>query len=61
MNTAVNGVVQIEPFKLFHKINEGACSYKEKSSASSQTAHVSSLPGRSTTPAGIAQLGEGLE
>eukprot|EP00984_Skeletonema_dohrnii_P039118 scaffold43137_cov144-Skeletonema_dohrnii-CCMP3373.AAC.1 len=57
MNTAVNGVVQIEPFKLFHKINEGACNYQHQSSASSQTAHVNSLPGRSAKPAGIAQLG----
>eukprot|EP00985_Skeletonema_marinoi_P014247 scaffold7199_cov133-Skeletonema_marinoi.AAC.4 len=61
MNTAVNGVVQIEPFKLFHKINEGACNYQHQSSASSQTAHVNSLPGRSAKPAGIAQLGECLE
>jgi len=58
MNTAVNGVVQIEPFKLFHKINEGACNYQQQSRSSSQTAHVNSLPGRSTKPAGIAQLGE---
>lgn len=58
MNTAVNGVVQIEPFKLFHKINEGACNYQQQSPASSQTAHVNSLPGRSAKPAGIAQLGE---
>ncbi|KAL7496154.1 hypothetical protein ACHAWT_005584 [Skeletonema menzelii] len=57
MNTAVNGVVQIEPFKLFHKINEGACNYQNRSPSSSQTAHVNSLPGRSAKPAGIAQLG----
>jgi hypothetical protein len=58
MNTAVNGVVQIEPFKLFHKINVGACNYQEQATTSSQTAHVGSLPGRSAKPAGIAQLGE---
>ena len=58
MNTAVNAVVQIEPFKLFHSINEGVCSFTESSpSISPNTATVCSLPGRSTKPAGISQLG----
>ncbi|KAL3771499.1 hypothetical protein ACHAWO_000620 [Cyclotella atomus] len=60
MTTAVNAVVQIEPFKLFHNINQGVSSYQEPSSsvsASHQLATVTSLPGRSNKPAGMAQMG----
>jgi len=60
MNTAVNGAVQIEPFKLFHKINEGVRDYEPPApsqSMSHTTATVGGLPGRSNKPAGIAQLG----
>lgn len=66
MNTAVNAVVQIEPFKFFHNINDSICSYQEESAAEllqqqhdlhSQTANVASIPGRSDKPAGMAHLG----
>jgi hypothetical protein len=60
MTTAVNAVVQIEPFKLFHNINQGVSSYHEPSSSvssSHQFATVTSLPGRSNKPAGMAQMG----
>jgi len=60
MTTAVNAVVQIEPFKLFHNINQGASKYNEPSqsaSSSQQLATVNSLPGRSDRPAGMAQMG----
>lgn len=56
----MNGVVQIEPFKLFHNINQGVTNYDEPStsvSPSHQLATVNSLPGRSNKPAGMAQLG----
>ena len=59
MNTAVNAVVQIEPFKFFHNINDSICNYQETSpSKPSQTVDVASPPGRSNKPAGIAHLGE---
>jgi hypothetical protein len=57
LNTAVNAAVQIEPFKLFYSINEGASNYKESASFSPQTTTMNSLPGRSTKPAGMAQMG----
>jgi hypothetical protein len=60
MTTAVNAVVQIEPFKLFHNINQGVSTYTEPSSSiapSHQFATVNSLPGRSNKPAGMAQMG----
>ena len=60
MTTAVNAVVQIEPFKLFHNINQGVSTYTEPSSSialSHQLATVNSLPGRSNKPAGMAQMG----
>jgi len=63
MNTAVNAVVQIEPFKFFHNINDSIRNYQEEDSSSSdlqsQTSNVGiNLPGRSNKPAGIAHLGE---
>ncbi len=57
MNTAVNAVVQIEPFKFFHNINDSIISYHQ-SHSNSQTTTVGSLPGRSNKPAGMAHLGE---
>ncbi|KAL3802102.1 hypothetical protein HJC23_010858 [Cyclotella cryptica] len=60
MTTAVNAVVQIEPFKLFHNINEGVSKYSEPPSTvspSHQLASINSLPGRSNKPAGLAQGG----
>jgi len=66
MNTVVNAVVQTEPFKFFHNINDSICSYQEESAAEllqqqhdlhSQTSNVASLPGRSNKPAGMAHLG----
>lgn len=59
MTTAVNAVVQIEPFKLFHNINQGVSTYNEQSppiATSHQLATVNSLPGRSNKPAGMAQV-----
>lgn len=59
MTTAVNAVVQIEPFKLFHNINEGVSKYHEPPSfvsPSHQLASINSLPGRSNKPAGLAQV-----
>jgi hypothetical protein len=61
MTTAVNAVVQVEPFKLFHSINEGVSSYIEPVAPSSmspshQLATVNTLPGRSSKPAGMAQV-----
>jgi len=53
MNTAVKGVVQVEPFKFFHKINEGVQSYQEESG---QTETVG-LSSRSKKPAGMGHLG----
>ena len=59
MNTAVNAVVQIEPFKFFHNINDSICNYQETSSSKpSQTVDVVRPGGRSNKPAGIAHLGE---
>ena len=57
MNTAVNAVVQIEPFKFFHNINDSIISYHE-SHSHTQTSTVGNLPGRSNKPAGMAHLGE---
>lgn len=61
MNTAVNAVVQIEPFKFFHNINDSICNYQQESTISQQlqpqTSNVGNLPGRSDKPAGIAHLG----
>lgn len=57
MNTAVNGVVQVEPFKFFHNINESICNYQETAKAQSKMSTVGSTKGRSKNPAGIAHLG----
>ncbi|KAL7483449.1 hypothetical protein ACHAW6_009100 [Cyclotella cf. meneghiniana] len=60
MTTAVNAVVQIEPFKLFYNINEGVSKYNEPASSvspSHQLASINTLPGRSNKPAGLAQMG----
>eukprot|EP00579_Thalassiosira_antarctica_P017558 CAMPEP_0201950382 /NCGR_PEP_ID=MMETSP0903-20130614/56457_1 /ASSEMBLY_ACC=CAM_ASM_000552 /TAXON_ID=420261 /ORGANISM="Thalassiosira antarctica, Strain CCMP982" /LENGTH=724 /DNA_ID=CAMNT_0048493617 /DNA_START=656 /DNA_END=2830 /DNA_ORIENTATION=- len=64
MTSVVNAVVQIEPFKFFHNINEGICNYYDQDTAlsKSQLAQTSTvgndgLPGRSKKPAGIAHLG----
>jgi hypothetical protein len=73
MNTAINAVVQVEPFKFFHNMNESICYYQEPASSSlsssaaaaaaalSQghiiTKNVGIQSERSTKPAGIAHLG----
>jgi hypothetical protein len=59
MKTAVNALAPIEPFKIFHKINEHVKENKLKLRERLQEAEmVSTLPGgRSPRPAGIAQLG----
>ena len=65
MTSVVNAVVQIEPFKFFHNINEGICNYYDQDTALSnsqltQTSAVGNdgLPERSSKPAGIAHLGK---
>jgi hypothetical protein len=69
MNTAINAVVQVEPFKFFHRMNESICNYQEpdlssssSSAALSQSYSMTKNVGirsseRSTKPAGIAHLG----
>jgi molybdopterin converting factor small subunit len=71
MNTAINAVVQVEPFKFFHKMNESICNYQEPDLSSSSAAAAAALSQsysmtknvgirsseRSTKPAGIAHLG----
>jgi hypothetical protein len=72
MNTAINAVVQVEPFKFFHRMNESICNYQEPTSSSSLSSSSSSVAlsqghsmtknvgiqsERSTKPAGIAHLG----
>lgn len=51
---AVNNLVPIEPFKLFHKINKNVLKY---TTDPNQTQMVKALPGRSNRPAGFAQMG----
>jgi hypothetical protein len=51
---AVNNLVPIEPFKLFHKINKNVLNYKGDPN---QTQMVKTVPGRSNRPAGFAQMG----
>jgi hypothetical protein len=55
----VNALVPIEPFKLFHKINENVKRKQPELRERLQQAEmVSTLPpGRSPRPAGMAQLG----
>ena len=56
--TAVNALAPIEPFKIFHKINENVKRNQPKLRERLQEAEMVSLPGgRSPRPAGIAQLG----
>jgi len=59
MRSAVNAVAPIEPFKLFHKINQGVQKARpELISRLDEAEMVSQLPtGRSPRPAGMAQLG----
>lgn len=56
--TAVNALAPIEPFKIFHKINESVKRNQPKLRERLQEAEMVSLPGgRSPRPAGLAQLG----
>jgi len=58
--TAVNAMAPIEPYKLFHKINENVQRNRPQLRERLQQAEMvgSSLPnGRSPRPAGMAQLG----
>jgi len=59
MKTAIGALVQIEPFKLFYKINEGIKKKQpELHEELEQAQLVSKRPdGRTSRPAGIAQLG----
>lgn len=52
---AVNQLVQIEPFKLFHKINYFAKQYAPSNDDKVQL--VNSSPGRSKRPGGLSQMG----
>jgi len=62
MTTAVNAVVQVEPFKFFHNMNDSIRNYQEPtSSLTSSQSHMSNVgihPERSNKPAGIAHLGK---
>jgi hypothetical protein len=59
VKTAVNALVPIEPFKLFHKINENV--KRNQPQLRERLAHAEMVstvpPGRSPRPAGIAQMG----
>ena len=56
--TAVNALIPIEPFKLFHKINENVIRNQPQLRELMARAEMVSLPGgRSPRPAGIAQMG----
>jgi len=55
--TAVNALAPIEPFKLFHKINEGVKRHRPELEQCLDDTEMVSMPGRSPKPAGIAQMG----
>ena len=56
--TAVNALTPIEPFKLFHKIDENVKYHRADLRERLAKAEMVSLPGgRSPRPAGIAQIG----
>ena len=60
MKTAVNSLVPIEPFKLFHKINQGIQNCREELEQKSRQLddmELVSSGGVSRRPAGLAQLG----
>jgi START domain len=60
IKTAVNSLVPIEPFKLFHKINQGVLSNREELEQASRRMEETELVssgGISRRPAGLAQLG----
>jgi hypothetical protein len=61
MTTAVNAVVQVEPFKFFHNMNDSIRNYQEPASSlqhsQTQVSNVGNHPERSNKPAGIAHLG----
>jgi hypothetical protein len=58
MKTAVNAVAPIEPFKLFHKINERVQHFvSQGSSQTTMNSMTQLLNGRSQRPAGLSQLG----
>jgi hypothetical protein len=61
MTTAVNAVVQVEPFKFFHNMNDSIRKYQEPASllqhSQTQVCNVRNHPERSNKPAGIAHLG----
>ena len=55
MKTAVNAVAPIEPFKLFHKIEQRVIASKKDRESRAQ--NVSSIAGRSSKPGGLSQIG----
>jgi hypothetical protein len=60
IKTAVNSLVPIEPFKLFHKMNQGVLNNREELEQASRRMNETELMssgGFSRRPAGLAQLG----
>ena len=55
--TAVKALVPIEPFKLFHKINQGVAEHRQELEQALPPAELVQDGGRSGRPAGIAQMG----
>ena len=56
MKTAVNAVAPIEPFKLFHRIDEQVVKFRENR-PSERADFVRATHGRTSKPAGLSQLG----
>lgn len=54
MNSVVNAVAHVEPFRFFHNINDGVCNYYKNESTLLHSQHN---PKYSNKPAGIAHLG----
>lgn len=57
VKTAVSALAPIEPFKLFHRINEGVKKALPELQLQLENAEMVSTPGQSNRPVGIAQMG----
>ena len=55
MKTAMNAVAPIEPFKLFHKIDQRVAQFKPSSPR--EKVDIVNSQGRTMRPAGLSQLG----
>lgn len=56
--TGINAIAPLEPFKLFHRINQNVINTKsELQKLKLERAEQVSIPGRSNQPVGIAQIG----